>query len=952
MRMETSPSMASLANLPTEIHFSIGEKLRRVKDVGSLLLANDRLSCVFIRKLHELDAKQTMSHGGSLAWGVCHDELSVVKRALEAGANIDTIFFTATRACDNLNDIVPCEGSDVCIRWYATQHGSNMALHHSCYRTPRTPLLDAIMHGNVAMTKYLVEAGADVNLEEILGVSPITMAIRKTNLDIVRLLMETGRLNLAAGHNSKDSIAGLTASIRSSVLVQYILTTDANYGPQASTKGIDALFQAIEARDHEMVAMLLACPQVDPSRDVAGGIGLLVACHGSDWRMVKVLLRDGKVRAKMDMEKYAELIRMANYKGVVKLFCAAFAASCILKLSAVVQTATPHSHLRAAFSPFLLQLLLQIPIFENYCKVMIKIEHTDTRGTPMKKPSNPASGMPLNTLPDYAARMQINKLPDYLLVQIGGWLRCRGDLRAMVMTSKRFHALFEEKLYTLDTTTFVTSRSLWWAARECDFVVADKVIKFGCNIDASCDILKPSFHRITAVVAALRRKHPAMVALLVTAGANVDTAPNREHIPVFMALENKWLDTLKLLCSVGNANLDVMDNYGHGILTAAARQNDLKAVRYLLSISSRLGAKDAETSTPFHQAIHHHNVEMIALLLKSQSISPETPDAAGMTPLQLACEHNRVLIARLLLDDGRAVAIPTETNGRSLLVQALQKCKFNLAMLLLTHKNPYPSSAMAFTEACKAQKELIAWKALEMLDPTEQQAVEWRNCAHRHGLSNLPAKAIRAGADPNAMLDHILLNIQLPRRLISLSVMGLAVCTKNVAMVRYLIEHGADVRKAGNGTTSPILLALFTRSTEMVRLLVEAGGVERDSYGLMGESILAAVARHNDLGTVQYLLSVFDIDPCRFSTHGCLHYAIDFAEAEIAKCLLASRHVDPNELAAGPHTEGAEATAFLVALCNTALTGNAPSPRCCSQRARMSIRSSRWTRRQSDMRLR
>ncbi|KAM3457671.1 hypothetical protein NHJ6243_007692 [Beauveria neobassiana] len=336
-----------------------------------------------------------------------------------------------------------------------------------------------------------------------------------------------------------------------------------------------------------------------------------------------------------------------------------------------------------------------------------------------------------------SGQRSLTRLPNHLLVEIGSRLH-RGDLRALVMTNKRFHAVFEEMLYTKDTSGPDDAKSLFWAAKCSNFVIVNKIINFGGNLDAPSGKLSGSNKKVTALVLSMNSGSRAMATMLVVAGANVDKAPNASKIPVFLALKKNWLNLLELMVSVGKANLAVINEEGYGLLTAAAHLDNLNAVRYLLSVASRLSLKRPEKATAFHGAILRNNFAIFCLLLKNPHTSLNTPCEQGETPLQLACEQGKVGFVRALLGDARvSPRLPDAKSNDCLVLRALQAQKFDLVMLLLTHKNCCKPAAVVFTEACKLKRELIAGMALELLEPSKQQASEWRGLAQEHGLCDL-----------------------------------------------------------------------------------------------------------------------------------------------------------------------------------------------------------------------
>ncbi|OAA53278.1 ankyrin repeat-containing domain protein [Cordyceps fumosorosea ARSEF 2679] len=181
-----------------------------------------------------------------------------------------------------------------------------------------------------------------------------------------------------------------------------------------------------------------------------------------------------------------------------------------------------------------------------------------------------------------------------------------------------------------------------------------------------------SVKKSTALLEALNKKHIVMAGMLATAGADVDIAPNTSNIPVFLALKSNWFDIFKLMVSVGNANLTVVNENGHGLLTEAARLNDIDMVESLMSYSSRLGTRSPEKSTPLHQAILHNNLTMFSMLLESSHTSPNAPCEGNQTPLDLACERGATSFVAALLDDGRMNRqLPTKDKG-CLVLRALK----------------------------------------------------------------------------------------------------------------------------------------------------------------------------------------------------------------------------------------------------------------------------------------
>lgn len=91
-----------------------------------------------------------------------YDNLEVIKYLLKQGADIN--------AYDTSED----DGNDY---------------HHFGY----TPLISAIKQNrNFATIKYLVEHGAHVNVPDDIGITPLNVAVRKSDMELIKYLIDNG----------------------------------------------------------------------------------------------------------------------------------------------------------------------------------------------------------------------------------------------------------------------------------------------------------------------------------------------------------------------------------------------------------------------------------------------------------------------------------------------------------------------------------------------------------------------------------------------------------------------------------------------------------------------------------------------------------------------------------------------------------------------------------------
>ena len=56
----------------------------------------------------------------------------------------------------------------------------------------RTPLHDAVQYGSVRLTRALIEQCSELDVADINGVTPLSLAVRNREVAIVKLLLDAG----------------------------------------------------------------------------------------------------------------------------------------------------------------------------------------------------------------------------------------------------------------------------------------------------------------------------------------------------------------------------------------------------------------------------------------------------------------------------------------------------------------------------------------------------------------------------------------------------------------------------------------------------------------------------------------------------------------------------------------------------------------------------------------
>lgn len=334
----------------------------------------------------------------------------------------------------------------------------------------------------------------------------------------------------------------------------------------------------------------------------------------------------------------------------------------------------------------------------------------------------------------------ISTLPTELLLDIADFLNARGDFFSLVLANRRFHSIFEKKLYMMDSSFEFQDynyKSLDWAATTGDLVVARKLLDYGCNLQATFDG-NESDESLTAVNLAMRHGSLAMVTLLVVAGVSADLAPEEDDVPILVALREGWTDIFEVLVCLGKAILDIVDGYyGYGVLTFAAYFDNMEAIQRLISAHPRFTDPVEALSSPFHQAIHNENYDLFMFLLKKTQCSPTLPAEDQKTPLEMASDWGMTAFVHALLEDGRATKNYDENSNRNAVLRAFRNKHYSVVELLLVHRNHCRPHASVFIEACKLKMGFIAWKAFQLLNAPDKTLLEWRRCARNNGLFDL-----------------------------------------------------------------------------------------------------------------------------------------------------------------------------------------------------------------------
>ena len=149
---------------------------------------------------------------------------------------------------------------------------------------------------NFALVKALVGSGANVNVSDEVGETPLLLAARQGQRDVVRYLIEQGA-NVNAGDKKGDTPLSLVAAWHDGMagdrdIINALLERGADING-AYHMGTTPLMFALQAGNSATVRLLLAQHADVNRRDLQGGSALSLAQNGSDQEVLILLKQAG-----------------------------------------------------------------------------------------------------------------------------------------------------------------------------------------------------------------------------------------------------------------------------------------------------------------------------------------------------------------------------------------------------------------------------------------------------------------------------------------------------------------------------------------------------------------------------------------------------------------------------------------------------------------------------------
>jgi ankyrin repeat protein len=778
-------------------------------------------------------------------------------------------------------------------------------------------LVDAVRRGDVQEVARLLAAGADPNVKDLDGHTPLHIAAEQCRADLAELLLKHG-----ADPNAKN-VRGKTPLHRAvwercGAVVELLLRHGAD--PNArDADGETPLHKAVSVSDVALVELLLRHGADPNARDKEGWTPLHQAGRVE---LVELLLKHGAdPNARTDAG--VTLLHSAAISGNVKL--AEILLSRGVDPNARAADGTTPLHIATGklrtysqeevCHPDFVRLLLsygadlnirdrdgRTPLYyaaRDGCVEVVRILLA-AGAAPDAEAAAAAAGRcrfdVLDLFPDISAVVET------LLRSCGDrgmeYLCRRGVLHPLLCAAAADDAAAVEKLLKQGVDPGVRDplgrTALHIAAELCKTNAAKALLAHGADPNARDADGATPLHRAVAVDCV------EVAELLLNRGADPNAADRRGQTPLWYGSN---VDVLKLLLSRGaDPNIRDKDGYTPLLILAGGSRESVDLAAVLLDHGADPNVVDYHGRSPLFHAAERFHIDLFYLLLGRgaratlreaaligdvylaeellrQGADPYERDADGRTPLHYALERCHVEVAELLLRHG-ADPNARDGDGHTPLYYAARNACLDGVLLLLKHGAVVYPEVLDVVTSLEESREILRLRGV-VKRFAERGVLSMCNEACETPLHNLHKYdyykqlwLLEFGGDPNVRDRHgrtplhYAIMLDGPLRLLldhgadpnardkdGKTPLHYAVARRNWYGVKLLLEYGAEVdgELAEALCLSPLHLAALRGSAEEVERLLN-GGADPNVRDVFGRTPLHYAAARNHKAAAELLL--------------------------------------------------------------------------------------------------
>ena len=790
--------------------------------------------CLLIDAGADIEAKSKDGRSPLLLASIA-GHLDIVKMLVEAGAGVCVsdsqrytclIMASASGHTETVRYLVGLKDVDV--------------NHTNC---GHTALHFAVMRNHPGVVEVLFEAGADIEVKDEEGSSPLLLACTTGHLDIVKMLVEAG-----AGVRGSN-IEGVTCLLRATYhghteIVRYLVGLPQVDVNQLGCKDLNltALHLAVVEKHQDIVKVLIdAGAELDRTGEDGRSAPLVASCMDMP-DIVKMLVEAGAVVRATD-NKGRTCLTLASYFGHTET---------VRYLAGLKDVEVSHPD-ADGYTALHFAVQQQFPgVVQELIDAGADIEaNNKDKSSPLLLASRSGSFDIVKMLVEAGAGVCVTDNKGDTCLTIAAAVAQEENVRNLLRSLFR---LPPEERVTVQATTSQGDNSHRDVAKSAmPGLTEDTRMSEESSVAAQAPVPKlespdeqdstslstkaPARYvdtvrylvglpevdvnhvnscGETALHFAVRLPYPDLVQELIAAGADVETKNKDGRSALLLTSMFGKLDIVKMLIGAG-AGVCVTDNKGATCLTLAANGGHTDMVHYLVGLPEvDVNHAGENGMTSLHGAVLRKRAEVVQVLIGAGA-DIERRDNLGRSPLLCASECGGLEVARMLVEAGAGVRI-TDNDG-------------DTCLILAAH--------FGHTETVRY---FVGLKDVDV---------------HHQGMNNQTAlqNAVEEG---------------------------------HPDVVQVLIGAGADIERRDNLGCAPLLVASTLGKLDIVKMLVEAGAGVRVTQDNIGQTCLILAAHHGHTETVRYLVGLpeVEVNYQARNNHTALYSAVQEGHPDVVQVLI------------------------------------------------------------------
>jgi uncharacterized protein len=397
------------------------------------------------------------------------------------------------------------------------------------------------------------------------------------------------------------------------------------------------------------------------------------------------------------------------------------------------------------------------------------------------------------------------------------------------------------------------------AAEKMDRAKINALLKQGADVNAA----QPD--GMTALHWAVYHDDVATATLLIKAGADVKAANRYGVTSLWLACTNGNTDIVELLLKAG-ADPNTTLRGGETALMTAARTGKLGPVKALLARGADVNAKDRKGQTALMWAAADGHADVVSTLVAAKA-EFKSALPSGFTPLLFAAREGRIDVVRVLLKAGADVNDSIQATksvsrgpkpGTSALLMAVENGHFELAIDLVK-AGADPNDQRTGYGALH----MVSWVRKPSRGDDEEGDPPPIGSGKLTSLEFVKAM-VESGAKVNLQSTKGVSGRGVLKKAGATPLIA-ACSTSDVALVRELLDLGADPKLTNGDGTTPLLAAAGVgvgapeeaagsepEALEVLQLLLKTGA-NVNAVDKNGETAMHGAAYRNHPKVVQFL---------------------------------------------------------------------------------------------------